>query len=409
MENNKSKSIWSKDFILICLIGLFTNIVMRMLDSNLASYAAATWDSRSLGGQLTSFFNIGSILMAFFAGRLVDVRGRRNSIIVGCLLFALPTVAMALLPIPGVALGVRLIQGVAKGIITVAMASVVSDVTPRERMNEGMGMFNLGATISFAIGPMLGLTLVDVGGYKVMFLVCALTYALGSCFSIFMRYEKKRVIKVVEAEKPVDNSKGVWKLIEKKALVPAFINTIFFGGYAVILVFLTVYAQEVLGLSSTQISMYYTVAAGTMLIMRFATAKLADRYGVLVMVIPGCLAIIVALSLLVFLAKGSYLAFLASGAFYGIGNAIVTPALNATAVVDSPVNSGAKANASFYFMMDFGILIASYVFGLLIDVSPTPEIGYNMSFLISCGIEVITIILSLLFLNEKARKKRREA
>ena len=410
--SNKKTSIWNKDFILVCLIGLATNIVMRMLDSNLASYAAVTWDSRSLGGQLTSFFNFGSILMAFFSGRIVDLKGRKNSLLVGCLLFAIPTIGMALIPMPGVALGVRLIQGIAKGVVTVAMASVVSDVTPRERMNEGMGMFNLGATISFAIGPMLGLTLVDVGGYTSMFLVCAVTYAFGTVFAIFLNYEKRLKAgeeKVQEKVIEEDTSKGVWKLIEKKALMASFINTVFFGGYAAILVFLTVYAQEVLLLSSTQISMYYTIAAVAMLIMRFTTAKIADKYGVLVMVIPGCLAMIIALCLLVFLAKGSYVAFLASGVCYGIGNAIVTPSLNAAAVVDSPSNAGAKANATFYFLMDFGILIASYVFGLLIDASATPEIGYNMSFLISCGVQVAAIVLSLLFLNENARKRRRES
>ena len=62
-------------------------------------------------------------------------------------------------------------KGVAKGIVTVAMASVVSDIVARDQMNEGMGMFNLGNTISFAFGPMLGLALVDMGGYSTMFLV----------------------------------------------------------------------------------------------------------------------------------------------------------------------------------------------------------------------------------------------
>ena len=137
---NNKQSIWTKDFILICLVSLATNITMRMLDANLASYASVTWNSKTLGGQLTSFFNIGYIAMAFISGRLVDLKGRRNCLIVFCLVFAIPTLGMALIPVPGVALGVRLIQGIAKGVVSVAMASVVSDITPRERMNEGMGL-----------------------------------------------------------------------------------------------------------------------------------------------------------------------------------------------------------------------------------------------------------------------------
>lgn len=258
-----------------------------MLDSNLASYASVMWNSKSLGGQLTSFFNVGSILMAFFAGKVVDIRGRKNSLMIFCLLFAVPTVAMVLIPLPGVALGVRLIQGIAKGVV-VAMASVVSDVTPREKMNGG---YNLGNTISMAIGPMLGLMLVEVGGYPLMFVACAVTYGAGAAFAAFMNYEKNRKPQQEEAkqEQPAVSSgeyRGVWALIEKKAILPSLINTIFFGGYACILVYLTIYAQEALLLSAAQISLFYTVAAATMLVIRLTTATVADKYGAMVMIAP---------------------------------------------------------------------------------------------------------------------------
>lgn len=409
---NKKQSIWSRDFILVCLCALATNICMRMLDSNLASYASVSWNSKTLGGQLTSFFNFGSILMAFFAGKIVDMKGRRNSLMVACLLFAVPTVAMALIPLPGVALGVRVIQGIAKGVVTVAMASVVSDVTPRERMNEGMGMFNLGNTVSFAFGPMLGLALVDRGGYSMMFIACAIAYAFGTFFAFFMKYEKEGTYTPEEVSESVAEAKeyrGVWSLIEKKSIIPSLINTIFFGGYACILVYLTVYAQEVLLLTSTQISLFYTVAAAAMLAVRLLTAKVADKYGALLMIIPGHVIMIGALLLLAFPAKVSYVAFLAAGACYGAGMAVVSPTLNAVAVVDSPADRGAQANACFYFLMDFGILIASTAFGRLMDSAASVEAGYLETFLISCGVIVFSIILCIVTLNEKAREKRRNS
>ena len=385
-----------------------------MLDSNLASYASVMWNSKSLGGQLTSFFNVGSILMAFFAGKVVDIRGRKNSLMIFCLLFAVPTVAMVLIPLPGVALGVRLIQGIAKGVVVVAMASVVSDVTPREKMNEGMGMYNLGNTISMAIGPMLGLMLVEVGGYPLMFVACAVTYGAGAAFAAFMNYEKNRKPQQEEAkqEQPAVSSgeyRGVWALIEKKAILPSLINTILFGGYACILVYLTIYAQEVLLLSAAQISLFYTVAAAAMLVIRLTTATVADKYGAMVMIAPGHIIMIGAMILLAYLAKGSYAAFLAAGACYGMGMAAVTPALNAVAVVDSPADRGAQANACFYFLMDFGILIASSCFGKLMDASASVEAGYNRMFLISAGVLAVSLLISLLTLNEKAREKRRDA
>ena len=407
----RKSSIWTKDFILICLASLFTNITMRMLDSNLASYASETWNSLSIGGQLTSWFNAGSILMAFFAGRLIDMKGRRNMLIVFSIVFAVPTIAMALIPNPGISMGVRLVQGAAKGVITVGMASVVSDITPRNQMNEGMGMFNLGNTISFAIGPMLGLALVDEGGYKLMFIVCALIYALAALVVWPIRYEKKtnsqgKNHNAVKSDQ--SQYKGVWKLIEKNALIVSIINTIYFGGYACILVFLTVYSQTVLKYSSSQISLYYTSAAAAMFAIRILTAKTADKYGALSLIVPGHIVMIVALLLLAFPAKNSYFAFILSGVCYGLGMAVVTPTMNAVAVIDSPVDRGAVANATFYFLMDFGILFASAGFGKLMDAALTIEEGYMETFLISAGILAFSCIACMLLLNGRAREKRRE-
>lgn len=408
--STKKSSIWTKDFILVCLAGLATNICMRMLDSNLASFANDTWASKSLGGQLTSFFNVGSILMAFFAGRLVDLRGRRKMLMAFCVLFAIPTVFMALIQVPGVALGARLIQGVAKGVVTVALASIVSDITPREKMNEGMGMFNLGSTVSFAFGPMLGLALVDRGGYKLMFIVCAISYAVGALFAHFIRYEDKQEKPAVKETAAEDSSeyKGVWKLIAKEAIPASLNNTIFFGSYAAILVFLTVYAQEILGLNSTQIGLFYTVAAVAMLVVRLLTAKVGDKYGPLYLIVPGHLIIMTGLLLLALFAKGNYIAFLAAGACYGVGQAITTPALNTCAVLDTPAKRSATANATFYFLMDFGILFASAGFGALIDASATAELGYKMTFLISVGVCAFSMLMAIFFFNNKAISKRRK-
>lgn len=410
----KQKStIWTKDFILACAAALFTNICMRMLDSNLASFASVAWDSKTLGGYLTSMFNVGSIAMAFFAGRMVDLKGRKNCLIFGSLLFGIPSFALFFTDAPAVALAVRLIQGIAKGIVTVASAAIVSDVIPRDRMNEGMGFYNLGGTISFAFGPMMGLALVAQGGYSTMFLVCAALYTVSAFFGIGITYEKKQPTAVPATEKaaaaPTKEYRGVWKLIEKKALLPSFVYTLFFGGYACILVFLTVYAQEQLLLDSTQIGLFYTVAAVAMLVVRLTCGKLADKFGALCMVVPGQLAMIGALAVLAFFAKGSYPMFLVSGALYGLGNAAVMPALNAVAVVDSPKDRSATANATFYFMMDFGILFASAGFGALIDAAPDAATGYHNTFLISMGILALALVLSVLLFNNKARARRRAA
>ena len=409
----KKERLWGKYFILVCLAALGTNICMNMLNANLTPFANVYFQSKTLGGYMTTVFNVGSILMAFFSGGLVDKYGRRNSLIASALLFAIPTFAIAIWPTAAVTLAVRFVQGFGKGLFMVSSAAIVSDVIPRTRMGEGMGYYNLGGTISMAFGPMLALAITANGNFPLMFVVCAILYGSAAVFGLGLGYEKDpayadilRPAKVEETVSDVEY-KGVWKLIEKKALLPALNYTIFFGSNACILVFLTVFSQEILGLSSTQISLFYTVSAIVMLLIRLFGGKLADKYSALVTLIPAHLCNILSVVVLAFFCKGNYFMFLVCGALYGVAQALSLPTLNSIAVVDSPVGRNGAANAAFYFMMDFGIMIASAAFGPVIDKALTPELGYRSVYLISIAVGVFAMLMSIVCFNNKAREKRR--
>jgi MFS family permease len=407
----KRPTLWTKDFTLCCLAGLFSAVVIQMLNVTLSPFANDMWNSKTLGGYLTSFFNIGSIVMAFFCGPLVDKKGRRNCIIAASILFFLPTLLCAYWPIPSVCLIARVLEGMAKGIVSVATASIVADVTPNERMSEGMGFFGLGNTLSMALGPWLGLKLTADKEYSQLFIVCALMYLMAGAAAVFINYEKDPDYQKKKEEKqksPVaSQEKGIWKLIEKAAILPSLNHTIYFASYAGVLVFITVYAQEILNLNSSQISSFYTIAAVSMLIIRLFAGKISDTYGPLTIVIPGHISVILMLVLLAYFSQGSYAIFMLCGVLYGVATATVMPCLNAVAVVDSPKERSGTANATFYFMQDFGILFASAFFGGVIDRAATAEAGYLQMFLISIGICVFSLTMSVLCFNDKSRAKRR--
>ncbi|MBR2802105.1 MAG: MFS transporter [Erysipelotrichaceae bacterium] len=404
--SKKKSTFLSVAFVLAAVSMLCQNVATQMLNTTLSPFANYLWQSKTMGGLLTSFFNIGSIVMAFLSGPLIERLGKRKSIFLFSLLYGFATLLFVFMPKEGVSLFARVLQGIAKGVVTVACASVVAEVTPDENMNEGMGIYGLGNTLSMAFGPMIALNLIGTeNNYSAMFLACAAFAACGALFGAGIRYTPKKTEK---AEVRSEEYHGVWKLIEKNAL-PAGINyTIFFASFACVLVFSTVYAQEILGLSANQISSFYMVAAATMFVVRLFAGKIADRHGELTMIIPGHLCIIALLLLLTYGCKGeaTYPMFLFCGALYGIGNATVQPALNSIAIVDSPAERSSIANATFYFLMDFGILFSSSVFGQVIDKAATPMQGYTVTYLASVGINLLSLFLAVTFMSRKARRKR---
>ena len=414
MEKTKKQTIWNRYFILACVCAIFTGVCMHMLDSNLAPFADAAWSSKTLGGYLTSTFNVGSILMAFFAGRLADRKGRRNMLVFGSLLFGVPTFACVLWPTPAVTLTVRFLQGVGKGITTVAAAAIVSDVVPRERMGQGMSFYGLGSTITFAFGPMLALAITANGNYGAMFLLVAVLYCASGLLALAINYEKDPAYRRPEtpdegaaAHSGEQEYRGVWKLIEKKALLPSITYTIALAGLTSVLIFVTIYAQEILKLNATQIGLFFTVSAVAQLLVQMFCGQLMDKYSALLLLIPAHLAQIALMLLLAFVCPGHYGVFLLCGALYGVANAAMYPPLNAIAVVDSPVHRNAAANATYFFMMDFGVLFASAVFGPVIDRGATPAQGYIHMFLISVGITLVSLLISLVCFNNRSRARRR--
>ncbi|MBR3168370.1 MAG: MFS transporter [Erysipelotrichaceae bacterium] len=407
--STKQKSFLSVAFILVTLSMLCQNVATQMMNTTLSPFASYMWNSKTMGGLLTSFFNIGSIVMAFFSGPLVEKIGKKASIILFSLLYGVSTLLFVFMPTESASLAARVLQGVAKGVIMVACASVVADVTPDEQMNQGMGIFGLGATLAMAFGPMLGLNLIGPdNNYSRMFIGCAIIVSFGAAFALGINYKPKQ--REQKEETVTREYKGIWKLIEKKALLPAVNYTIFFASFACILVFITVYAQEMLKLPATQISLFYTVAAATMLVVRLFAGKLADKYGELIVIIPGHLAIMIALIVLAFFCNkpggATYPLFLLCGGMYGIGSACCQPAMNSIAVVDSPADRSSIANATFYFMMDFGILFSSSVFGGVIDRAVDLATGYRVTYLASFGICILSLLMAVFLLNRKARSKR---
>lgn len=416
-EKNNAYSIklWNRYFILICIVGLFTSVAMQMLNSTLSNFANDMWASKTLGGYLTTAFNIGGIVMAFFSGPIVSRAGCRRCLVGATILFSAATLICVVTTEPTLCLLSRLIQGISKGIITVSATSLVAAVTPRERMSEGIGLYGLGQTLGMAFGPMIGLNLTNGGSYVVFFIVCAVLYCAAGIVSLGLNFEKDPRFAL---QNPAANStpaadsgkyKGIWKLIDKNALPPAISYTIFFASYSCILVFLSVYSTEILGFSATKTSTFYTVAAISMFLVRMFCGKLADKHGPLTLIVPGHIAVLIMLVMITFFAKDSYIIFLICGALYGICSPTVLPALNAVAIVDSPKDRSSVANATFYFMQDFGILFSSLLFGNLIDAISTPDkpaLGYQYMFMISAGICALSLISCVLLYNNKRRRKK---
>ncbi len=406
-EINKRPKLWTKYFILICCMGLFTSLVMRLLDNTLAIYANDVWGSKSAGGLMTTTFTFGSIISSALCGSVIDRTGRRKALIAGAVLFVIVTIGLLFTTVEWIVLVIRALQGLGKAVCVVAASSMAADIIPKERMGEGMGYYGLGNTLANAFGPALGIAMISTGSYDLMFGSCAALYVVVIIMVLFVDYEKKGVYAdnaaapAVQPEKPAKKYRGLWTFFEKSAL-PVSIVT-FFGsaGTVCILVFLTLYATDGLGIENP--GLFFTFSAVTMLVTRLVIGKIVDRHGVVISVVPGFALSIIQYLLLAFVAPHSYAVFLACGAIYGVSMSMFYPALQAAVVVDAPAERKGVANSTLFFGQDLGILCASAVLGWILEGT-----GYIPMFMSGIVLFVVSIVLCLVLMNNKARARRRK-
>ena len=107
--------------------------------------------------------------MTLAGGALADARGRRRTLIAGCVLFGLTSAACALAPSLAWLIAARVLQGVAAAIVTPASLALIGEVFPKDERNRAIGTWAAASALTTAAGPALGGWLTDTLGWAAVF------------------------------------------------------------------------------------------------------------------------------------------------------------------------------------------------------------------------------------------------
>lgn len=105
----------------------------------------------------------------------------------------------------------RMLHGASLAFSNTSTSTIATDIIPKPRFAEGMGMFGLATALATAVAPALGLALMDYMGFTTLFLFAAVSIVIALILFLMMKVPR------VEVEKKPLNLKG---LIDKDA-VPA--------------------------------------------------------------------------------------------------------------------------------------------------------------------------------------------
>lgn len=381
-----SDKIWTRDFVFICFANFFIFLGFQMTLPTIPLFVEHLGGNDQLIGIVVGIFTFSALIIRPIAGHALETKGRRFIFLLGLALFGLSVGSYSLVTSLFFLFALRILQGVGWSLSTTAGGTVATDLIPMKRRGEGMGYFGLSGNIAMAIGPALGLSLVPIVNFHILFLLCGFLIIASLLLASFIRYKP--------VEKQIHQPKKKWDIYEKSALQPAlllFFITVTFGGIAT---FLPLYSLEV-GVKG--IEWYFVFFAIAVMFSRTFGGRLYDRKGIRVIFIPGSLSIVIGMLLLTFLAHEWML--ISAAILYGIGFGMIQPALQAWAVNKAPSDRKGMANATFFSLFDSGVGIGAIVFGFIPNF-----FGYSGIYAMAALSVTISIILYIIFIKKEAEK-----
>ena len=349
--------LWTKGFILDTLVNFLIYIIYYMLMVIIASEAIHSLNaSMSEAGLASGIFILGTLLARLFAGRSVELYGRKKMLFAGIIFYLLTTFMYFGIHSMAMLFLVRCLNGIGYGIASTATSTIVSTMIPAERRGEGINYYALSMSLAAAIGPFIGMLmqqmfpLNDIVYFCIgMIVICLGAAAVMHVDEMELTEEHRAALKEIHSANFLEPK--VWAIS-----VVAFCIAVC---YSSVLSFLASYAAELQLMTAG--TLFFVVYAVAITIARPIAGVMFDRKGEDFVMYPtyACLAIGL---LLLSITTQSWM-MLVAGVFVGLGYG--TFMSNGQAICVKLVKEVRRgvAVSTYFIALDLGLGVGPYMLG----------------------------------------------
>ncbi len=257
--------------------------------------------AEGLLGTLVSAYSIMVGIFAVISGPFSDRVGRRRILLMGSGLMTL-----ALLAHVGVQgywsfILVRVLAGLAGGILSGAAVSYVGDHFPYARRGWATGWVMSGIAFGQILGIPMGVVLAGAFGFRVPFLLFALSMAATFCLVLFRlpQPDVERSAHPVSFGRAVGEYRGMLGRSDIRAATAAFF--MMFLGVSLFVVYLPTWLERELDASANQIALLFLAGGIANVLVGPQAGRISDRIGRKGIILVSCtgLALVMPLTTLV--------------------------------------------------------------------------------------------------------------
>ena len=382
MSTEAIRKILTRDFILAFFAQFTFTMANHILIPTLPIYLSRLDSKETEIGILIGIFTVSSLVLRPFTGKILLRTPEKKIMIIGALLFGLTSVGyLVALPFWPF-LFVRLFQGIGYAFFYTASFTLIANISPEAHRGQSISYYLLALNISLALGPSLGMFLINRFDFTTLFLVC-LGLSLGSFFII----NKLGGRHVAALE---DSSTASSFFISREALPASTMSFFFFFIWGALTAFFPLYAIRH---GMVNPGFFFTMIAIMLISSRLLGARISDLYSSKKIIFPCLITFIVSTVIIAF--SKTLPMFVLAALIWGIGHAFFYPAL-AVFILDRVGSSRSLAMATLTAMTDLGIFMGPVVMGVVIQFT-----SYLIMFLCLSLIGIFSLIYFHLFVRER--------
>ena len=271
--------IVTRNFLCMFTAQLCLALVMYTLMSTITEYVTNLGATATVAGLVSGVYVVGGLFSRIYSGHAMQKYGWKQVALAFSIIHFGASILYGFCGNTAILLIVRFIHGVGFGATMNAAMLIAMSGLPKSRYGEAAGYFMMSASLGVAIGPFIGGLIYDsfsAGGCftaaSIFSFIVMVSVLLCNTKELDPRYAAKN------EEKPAtEKVRGINGILEVKAMPISLCIFCLCFGYAALMSFYRLYAQETD--LTKEFSCFFLIYAAVLLISRPMVGKLQDKIG----------------------------------------------------------------------------------------------------------------------------------
>jgi MFS family permease len=375
-------------------------------------------DNIALAGLVITVGGAGRLTVSYATGFMLDRFGRRRVAIVGVTIRMIFSFAEGLSPTYLALVGSRFMSGVGTAIWGTGLATITADISTRADRGTITGSRQGFMHLGMVIGPIVGAAAWAASGdIRVPFMINGVSKLICLLIFLFMMVETRSLSDADEPEAPAARAKpAVDPAVAKQGFLATW-AAVFASGFILVLIglfaaglfraavgdtMIPVYVRNELSLPQSALGFILSAIGAGGLSASFIGGRMADRWGVGSVMIPG--ALITAAGMFILIAGPGSLGLIVLGAVLGAGVTLVHVGTNAFAIDISPRGRRGRFFGQTQAAMHSAALVGPIAVGAIADWA-----GFGLAFGTIAAFFVVMVPIGIMMARHKTSKDNAEA